>query len=176
MARPHRTDAELREASNHVAYGLNQLAQAAERLARAEPDRIADPIIRNALIESFVGHVRPLMEFFDSNAAKAHDDDILAIDFFDDARTWFNLRPPPHTDLDGIRDRVNKQLAHLSYRRNGISEDDKRWPFVAIARALEPAATAFARAVPQSRLGALWPEDVRGGDRSNLSVTLFPRI
>jgi hypothetical protein len=174
MVRARRTDAELARVSNDVAYGLHQLAGAAERLARAEPDRIDDPIIRNALIESFVANARSLIEFFESRPK--YPSDVVASDFFDDAATWTAIRPPTSPDLDGVYDRASKQLAHLSYRRNEISEDDKRWSFVAIARALEPTATAFARAVPQSRLGALWPEEVRGGDRSNLAVALFPRI
>jgi hypothetical protein len=110
MARGRRTDAELQHASGHVLYGLTQLVGAADRLALG----VTDQVTHNALIESFASHVRSLMEFFDSRPdAKA--DDVIAADFFDDSATWTSTRPVWPTDLDGVRERVNKELAHLTY-------------------------------------------------------------
>jgi hypothetical protein len=164
MTRARRNEPELQEASKHLLYGLSQLACSVERLAEGEGDRV----IYNALIESFVGHVRSTMEFFDSRPG-AHADDIIAADFFDDPSSWIHVMPGWSSDLDRVRERANKQLAHLSYRRIGITVQDKRWSFIVIAQAIEPVVCAFIQHVPRHRLAPSWEPHLVGGPQQRLS-------
>jgi len=76
MPRRQRTNAELVDYSNHVLYEMEQLAEAAERLAASEVQGADLPkVISNALLESIAIHARNLVEFAYMNKAKAmkHD-------------------------------------------------------------------------------------------------------
>jgi hypothetical protein len=68
----------------------------------------------NAYLESYLVHVRNLIEFFLS-PARTRDDDILASDFLESAWTPSG----EHVDrLRGLVDEIHKRLSHLTRRRH----------------------------------------------------------
>lgn len=80
--------------------------------------KIGDPTLDNAVLESRLVHVRTLLDFF----ARLHheQDDVLA------AHYGFPLSP---IVLDPIFvDRLNKDLAHLTYSRTQRTMSMKGWP------------------------------------------------
>jgi hypothetical protein len=91
--------------------------------------------LRCAMLESFLVHYRNLREFFFTDRNQAEDaadvshecnhkkprrDDIIAEDFMGTQPSWATVRrqfaPPPDENA-----RVNKALAHLSYKRPRLS-------------------------------------------------------
>jgi hypothetical protein len=70
-------------------------------------------IVRNALIESALVHLRNLDDFLGMTSRERRNDDVLAIDFTSD---W-----EPSRILDPLsRQAINKHLQHLTYERVDI--------------------------------------------------------
>ncbi len=112
--------------------------------------------LRNSLLESWVVHFRALLDFaYPSPSAKP--DDVVADDFFDDPRKWEAVRPAMSTLLTRSRKRADKEIVHLSYKRIGITDQDKQWQLVDISTEMEALMKAFLLVVPKSRLGPRWP-------------------
>ena len=106
-----------------VFYEIQQFCKCAMRL-HSNPR--LDQHLKNAVLESMLLHVRVLQDFFErgSRTQRNHQelDDVLCSDF------GF-----PTNDLglsDGIRNRVNREVAYLSYGRAlRVSTEDKNWEF-----------------------------------------------
>jgi hypothetical protein len=67
----------------------------------------------SATLESLLVHVRILLDFFAPRPKSTRNDDIIAADFFVgqwDVPRW-------SVPLSPLRDRIDKQLAHLTYSR-----------------------------------------------------------
>ena len=121
----------------------------------------AKSTLENVLLESFAAHARTLLHCFYPPApgkGQLLDDDVIAKDFFDEPSAWEAVCPPLPAELVAIRERVNKELAHLTYTRIGITERDKVWPFMQIAAAFVPTLKAFAAHVPNTRLSVAWAQ------------------
>ncbi len=86
--------------------------------------------IRNALLESFVLHLRVILDFLYDVQDK--DEDAIAVDYFKDKSYWKSIRPKRSKILKESRLRINKEAAHLSYKRLLISKDQKVWQFLCI--------------------------------------------
>ena len=88
--------------------------------------------INNALLESTLIHVRALLDFFEKPERATRRagnklvelDDVLATDFN------FNARKIQFQSQD--RERLNKDLAHLTYSRVDRSQDDKLWDYMQV--------------------------------------------
>jgi hypothetical protein len=76
-----------------------------------------DPVVRNALIESFLVHYRILAEFL-CNTKRSHPDQILAKDFARDPPAVIGTNVPHNLDL------CHQRLAHLSRDR---AEQKQSW-------------------------------------------------
>lgn len=126
----------------------------ADELSNAVADQRTTGIVWNALIESFVGHARVLLYCF--YPQRAYHDDVLASDFFDDPEQWNDLRPKLPAALACILRRANKEFAHLTYTRNDIDADGKRWQFAAISLSVDEVIRKFAAAVSSTRLTPAW--------------------
>ena len=117
-------------ASRHLPYELEQLIACAEMLAAPSPGVAANsdfaPYVNNALLESFLVHLRTLDDFLGARRGRRGDrpKDVLAIDYLP--------RWNPRRFLDAAtRDAVNAQLAHLSVdRKRGV---DVQWSYVLLA-------------------------------------------
>ena len=87
--------------------------------------RSEQQFVTNAFIESALLHVRVLMDFYErtsrSVSNKSENDDVLSSDY------GF---PPRSLNIPyKYRERLNKDLVHLSYARNTrLTPDKKPWP------------------------------------------------
>ncbi len=109
-------------------------------------------VTNNPLIEAFGIHIRALLDFF---YTKGRDDDVVAVHFFSSPSVWENARPPKgKEDLKKIKDRVNKEIAHLTYARQKARS--KLWLFREIQNDLDKIIEAFLSLVPKNLLGDRW--------------------
>ncbi len=75
-----RTEEELREAATHVDYEIQMLGATGVLLASVQRRTSTEKAIANACLESFVLHVRNVIDFL-YPPAKAKTDDILSDHF-----------------------------------------------------------------------------------------------
>ena len=103
------------------------------------PNSIAPPpgsvprpstVMSNAQIESFMVHLRNLIEFLFTR--KPGDTDVAAVDFCAPG-AW---NPAITQSLIDARQRVNKELAHLTTDRISGSSLKKQWDFARLAQEL----------------------------------------
>jgi hypothetical protein len=153
MARKRRSDEILRAASDHLYYEYWMFRSLTDALATGATQ---PGWLRNALVESWVIHLRALLDFV-YPPKSVNPEDVIAADFFDSSSEWDATRPVISTTLARGRGRANKEIAHLSYKRIDISHEDKQWQFVALAHEVEKLMVLFLRRVPKSRLGPHWP-------------------
>lgn len=152
MTRTSRTEAELYQASEHLAYEYQMFCGLALCLAQGGP---SDGIVHNAALESFVIHTRIVLDFlYPSEKVAKSDalDDIIADDYFDDPLVWHRARTEKSPLLAQAHRRAHKEVAHLTYTRVGIAANDKRWNFVEIARDVTEVFNRFLDLVPPDRL------------------------
>jgi hypothetical protein len=151
MPRKTRTVNELREASNHLHYEVWMLSSLANGIASGIPGQ--GPIA-NALLESFVIHVRAIMDFLYADCPQA--DDVIAEDFFDNSEQWTKIRPALSQTLSQAKRRAGKEVAHLTYARLDVTPETKSWPFVQITNEVSTVINAFFQNVPKDKLGSQW--------------------
>ena len=142
---------ELREASNHLHYEIRMLTSLANGIASGIPGQ--GPIA-NALLESFVIHVRAVMDFL--YAEKPQADDVIAEDFYDTPDQWPKIRPALSELLSHAKRRAGKEVAHLTYARLDVTPEIKPWRFVQIANEILTVINTFLENVPKSKLGSQW--------------------
>ena len=151
MERKQRTPEVLREASKHLHYEIGMLTS----LARGMASGIAgESVINNAFIESFTIHARRLLYFLYAGNPKS--DDVIADDFFPTSLKWKKARPGKTKILKKVHRRVAKEVAHLTYDRQYVTPEMKKWPFLQIARDIEVSFNEFLRIVPMELLGERW--------------------
>lgn len=102
---------ELRKAKIEVYYEIQQLALTATLATN-------DVRLNNALVESRLLHVRTLIDFFEISSCTK--DDVLAI-HYGFPQTTISIET-------AYKERLNKDLAHLTYSRTRRSSADKSWP------------------------------------------------
>ncbi len=151
MPRKTRTADELREASNHLHYEVWMLSSLANGIASGISGQ--GPIA-NALLESFVIHVRAIMDFLYADSPQA--DDVVAEDFFDNSEQWTKMRPALSQTLSQAKRRAGKEVAHLTYARLDVTPETKPWLFVQITNEISTVMTVFLQSVPQDKLGSQW--------------------
>ena len=145
-----RSPDELREASNHLFYEIEMLRSTAELLGTGA---FGDSQLANALIESFTIHARALIDFLYGERSR---DDVLAEDFFPEG-VWERPTPPANLDVDAIRRRVGKEIAHLTYDRQQVTLALKGWNYVEVGNAILRGLEEFAMRVSPDLLGERWP-------------------
>lgn len=118
---------ELNNASNHLYYEITMLIAIANGL---KSNVAGQGPIANALLESFIIHTRNLVNFFYNDNPKK--DDIVAIDFFSSPDEWIKNRPSQPEVLESAKDRAEKELAHLTWKRISHIVESKQWQYVEI--------------------------------------------
>jgi len=113
--------------------------------------------LANALLESFVIHVRGVMDFLYNDTPRP--DDVAAQDFFSSADVWLNIRPQRSRLLTTARTRVGKEAAHLTYARLAVTPATKPWPFVEIANEVTSVLGVFLENVLREKLGSKWQKN-----------------
>jgi hypothetical protein len=124
MARETRTDEELRGASEHLAYEIEMFFAMARALGSGA---LGVGPLANAALESFTIHARTLLHFF--YADKPQPDDVIAQDYFSDPQEWQEKRPSKTPLLETLHRRVGKEVAHLTYVRLAVTNEQKQWNF-----------------------------------------------
>ena len=118
------------------------------------PERFV--VEHNALVEAFALHSRVLIEFFYAKPNPKFPDDVHAEHYFSPGSTWRNARPKlSKEDYEGIKNRVGKEIAHLTFARQLVAPEDKPWPISWISGIIDEAATAFVSLVDMNLIHPL---------------------
>lgn len=162
-----RTTLELQEASNFLIYEIWMF----RGLTHAIDNKIynARGVISNAILESWLVHIRELADFF--YKSKGYPDDIFAVDFFP-SNQWNSIRSQNKSSLltNYCKD-INKHVAHITTSRSGKDwANDK----LAICQELDDLIDKFLKNVDPSYLGKRW--DGFNYNSSNLNQFLQPFI
>jgi hypothetical protein len=148
-----RSDTELRAwAHEHLVYEAAMLSHALKRVADAG---LSDQD-HNAFIESFAVHVRCLRDFVwrDRNPRnKRQQEDAFASDLCADG-VWQSVRPevPEVLQIEEDRNRIGREIVHLSYHRLGIDAESKNWNLSEFMRVIVEALHLFSEKADPNRL------------------------
>ena len=151
MTRPTRSSEDLRQASDHLYYEISMYQMLVQGMISGIAGRSA---INNALLKSFAIHLRALIGFFYSENPR--NDDIIAEDFFANQSDWINLRPAKTKVLERAKKRADKEVAHLTYVRLGITPDQKNWYFEEVYKDIQTLIEIFLKSIPRDLLGSRW--------------------
>ena len=154
MCKKQRKVEELQSASNHLYYEWWMLRSTASAMASGIAQQ---GWLINALLESFVIHVRGLMDFF--YCEKPRTDDVVATDFFLSPSEWEQIRPSRSEILRRAKKRADKEIAHLTYARLAVTPENKPWEFIPITEDIHKLMEVFLAHVAPEKLGADWPSN-----------------
>jgi len=118
----------LAQAAKHVDYEIEMLKAMTSCLSTREGSPSLIVWRRNAYLESFVLHVRNLIDFL-YPPKNPKPDDMHADAFVKEPATWHIVRPAKTPLLIDAETRMNKLAAHLTYAR---VELPKNWRCVDI--------------------------------------------
>lgn len=148
MALEPKSSEELKRASWRVLYEYAMLLATSATLNREQPRAT---VLENALVESFGVHARGLIEFF-SNHEGPKGTDIKAHDY----RFVQRWSAPKTYKLDGVRERVSKQIAHLTYARLEVEPGEGLWHTEKIVQPIRKWVQGFREAVAPDLLHPAW--------------------
>lgn len=133
-------------ARRHLGYEIKMLRETAAAL---QGRGIGPRSFRNALLETFLIHYRNLLDFFYADKRRWLQHDVKAADYVADPREWRTRRPRMDKEAASNRERVNAQLAHLTYRR--LKYDQRNWSDRKMLRQIEELLDTFERQLPAHR-------------------------
>ena len=142
------TREELHGIWQHLVYEIQMLNETGRVLStfRADESNDRDRVVQNALVESFALHARTIISLL--YYGKQKDDDVVAGDFLDDPVAWENRRPAMTDLLKTVHRRVAKEVAHLTYARVEITDEERKWPFVQVAIDIDRVLKEFIALLP----------------------------
>ncbi len=112
---------------SHLRYELWMFLRLGQYLIETpDPGNEQERVIDNALVESFVIHLRNLISFLYSE--KVESKDIIAADFFRDVNVWYQRRQTISQSLKKARERSHKEVVHLTTDRIAEKTPEKEWP------------------------------------------------
>jgi hypothetical protein len=139
------TDQQLLDYSEeHLLYELHIFRWVAENLP---PDK---GFLLSALLESFAIHLRNLADFFYTRPVDARNDDLVAADFFGSPSAW-NPGAIPKS-LTDARERANKEVSHITYKRKGALDPTKPWPVADLFNEVHAVAEKFVAGASSKKL------------------------
>ncbi|MGA2300734.1 MAG: hypothetical protein ABSG77_08565 [Candidatus Acidiferrum sp.] len=139
------TDQQLLDYSEeHLLYELHIFRWVAENLP---PEK---GFLLSALLESFAIHLRNLIDFFYTQPGKARNDDLVAADFFDSPGAWDPGAIPK--SLEDARERANKEISHVTYKRKTATDPTKPWPVGDLFKEVHSVAQKFAAGASSKKL------------------------
>jgi hypothetical protein len=149
VARERPSDNRLRRfAEEHLLYEAGMLYEVTGKLMNRHHED--DPVVQNALLESFGVHNRNLIDFL-WLARPMKDTDAIARDWIEG---W--QAPEMSERLANVKDRVGKEMVHLSYNRLDVPEDEKGWTVLGIGPEVIGGFAKFATEVPDNLVPAGW--------------------
>jgi hypothetical protein len=113
-----------------------------------------DPVVENALLESYTIHLRNLIDFLFVKEPRVATDAVAA-DYFDDS-DWELVELEQSEHLRRVKGRVGQEIVHLSYNRLAIPEDEKGWQVIGIGGEILSGFVAFAEWVPDESVPEGW--------------------
>ena len=153
--RPARSQAELKAASQNVLYAIEMLNHTAQLLYEhpgSHSSYWVDKTMYFAMVESFDAHARELMDFFHPPTT-ARETDILAADFIP---AWHS--PPAWATFAADRNRVGREIMHLSYARPSTTAG---WPYGELVGNLNVMVEAFIRDVNRANVKRGFKKEAR---------------
>ncbi len=121
-----------------------------------EVPQSVDIVAHNSKVESFAIHTRALLEVFFPESYKPHDTDFLATHFFSSTKDWVRIRGIEwNEELADIRNRVGREIAHITSFRKAYPVKEKAWPVRRIVREIAGISERFLAAIPSD----LEPDD-----------------
>jgi hypothetical protein len=155
MATQRKTQQELQEfADEHLFYEIWMLCETADRLMNR---KYQDTVAKNAYIESFVIHSRNLLDFLYDVGGR--EDDVHASDY-QNTTPW--NPPPKDTILDTwYPTRMNKHLAHMTYKRLTVPAADRNWPVKDIFPSIKVVLEAFFKWVLPTNVGPKLRQEIQ---------------
>lgn len=154
MTRPAPEAERRREASEHLLYEMDMLEGTARQLACGVDLEGQDAVIRrNALLESFAIHARTLIGFF--GVGPSWNGDVLAEHYVPtEVARALTHRLSQDARVAHVRDRVNKDVAHLTYDRATRGPEARTWDLAAVVQTFREVMSAFAREVQPEHVDA----------------------
>ncbi len=128
----------------HLLYELKMFRWVVQNLP---PDK---SFLLSASLESFAIHLRGLIEFFYKTPNKARADDLVAADFFDPPGSWKPGAIPK--SLSDARERTNKEIGHITYKRKGATDPTKPWPVTELFNEVHAIAQKFGAGASSKKL------------------------
>ena len=123
----------IRAMSGHLLYELAEF----QRLAQLNLVQSSDERLRNIYLDSFVVHLRNLLDFFYFTGA---NEDCLSVRSFPpfDSVEGISTRPKKSEILELAKDKANCQVSHLHYDRLEFDTPEKKpWQVLKIAQEIE---------------------------------------
>jgi hypothetical protein len=117
---------------------IDMLANETYKLSKEDEE---NQIIFNALLESMIVHARIVLDFLYCKRLKP--DDAIASDYFLSSSSWEPFLPKKSKALRAVLDRSNKEMAHLSYLRPGVSSDKRPWNIIEIKKDIKNIVNLF---------------------------------
>jgi len=142
----------LAYSEEHVLYEFDMLLWSAglrgseAHLAAPNPEDAAR--LNSALIESFVVHLRNVIDFFYPNPRRLRDTDVIAADFCDSG-VW---QHKVSKTLKEAHKRADKEMAHLTNARIAGGPPSKDWDFSGLSGELGLVMCCFVKKALRSRL------------------------
>lgn len=117
------TDQELVDLSGHLWYEIQMLFDTSDLVDSGQFAK--HDVVRSALIQAFAIHARNLLDFFYGN----HTLDDAHIELYlIEGSDWGAITAGiDRTELERIRRRANKEVAHLTFYRLRVSGEEKPW-------------------------------------------------
>jgi hypothetical protein len=126
-------------------------------------------LLRNAVLDSFLIHARALVDFF---YRKSKYGSVVASDYLsgEEKTHWEKCYSKDPDWFNGVRRRINRGVAHISYDRHRDA-----WDYGLIERGISAAFNEFVKRVSIDLLGARW-ERIRSniGTGSETYIELPP--
>lgn len=141
--------------ADHLRYEIWMFFQTGAVL----PGGITSPrvdFVENAILESFVIHLRNLLDFFYSDGSRK--DDVVAAKYFRSGVLPIDF-PAKTTALNNAQMRAHKQVAHLTTARLPGGDAEKGWHAAPLMLELAKAIRAFTANAAPERLA---PEFING--------------
>jgi hypothetical protein len=155
-----RTAQKLQAASKALLYDVQMLDATAKELSSRTAHAST---LNNALLESFLIHLRNLIDVLYIPKSKRNPDDINAEDFFSDPEEWRRIVKPlkRRKNLGALKTRINKLLAHLTYKRLSAAPSYSEWDVAHLRSEIAPGLVAFCENATDERLDGELARTVR---------------
>jgi len=116
------TDRELLDyGEHHISYEIDMCVVSVRLLSAFWPEKNS---LTNVLVEGYALHLRNLIEFIYWTPTR---DDVNAVHYVRDKSQWVEARGGVSDFLDGVKERADKQIAHLTKKRFIGDAPEKQW-------------------------------------------------